>query len=218
MQTSAGALLAVIAVLVGTAFGVVFLLAGSMTSPTPLPPSATVPARPSAPASVVDQAPVATQPPPATPTTQSAPRVNVIAGLAPVDVTVNLRNKGLECSGIRPGKELHSWHCKSTPAEGGGFFEHSVEVWGPSTAAVSSVNATVLQYARPSDDLAGTFLGYVATLPYEGALPAEARRWVEENVSRVDTGKPATTTIGAATFALVGPKTGRFLQITPKKG
>lgn len=125
---------------------------------------------------------------------------------------MSLKGKGLDCTGIRLGKEFNSWECR-TPKATAAISEMIAEVWGPDASSVGWINAQAFQYVRPSDDVASAFLGYVATVPYTGAQPAQARRWVEDNIGRVDTGKPAVMTIGAARFELVGPPTARFLQI-----
>lgn len=189
----------------GAVLVVALVACGGLGPPTPTAgPLAPHPATPTAAAATVASTA------PNAPT--AAPSQAVIPGLSPVDVTVNLKNKGLDCTGIRPGKELHSWACKG-PNATAGVVEFAAEVWGPSVGSVSWVNAQVFQYVQPTDEIAATFLGYVSTLPYDGAQPDQARRWVEANLPRVDTGKPTTTTIGGATFELVGPPAARFLQI-----
>ena len=71
---------------------------------------------------------------------------------------------------------------------------------------IEYVTATALGYGNAG---AATFLGFVATLPYDGARPNEARQWVEERVTRGG----GETTIGAAVFRLSGPQDARTLDI-----
>jgi hypothetical protein len=60
----------------------------------------------------------------------------------------------------------------------------------------------------PSDEAAADFLGFVATLLYEGAEPARARQWVVENVS-----SGGKLTIGNANFELSSEERARVLRI-----
>ncbi|MGH2554366.1 MAG: hypothetical protein ACRDHO_01425 [Actinomycetota bacterium] len=55
-----------------------------------------------------------------------------------------------------------------------------------------------------STDLAGSYLGFCATVPYDGAAPDAARAWVRDNVSAVQPGTPIEETFGGIRFILSG--------------
>lgn len=57
-------------------------------------------------------------------------------------------------------------------------------------------------------DAAETYLSFIATMPYDTADQQKAKQWVTDNLGSVDGEKSATITIGDATFALYGAKTG----------
>lgn len=78
---------------------------------------------------------------------------------------------------------------------------------GESANRIDSVSATVVVY-NGSDTPAADFLGFLATVPFDGDDPATARSWVAANIS---TG--GTMEIGSARFTLSGPLGGRSLDI-----
>jgi hypothetical protein len=44
---------------------------------------------------------------------------------------------------------------------------------------VDLIESVILQFANPDTELAATFLGFMATMPYDGSVQQEARNWVE---------------------------------------
>ena len=54
-----------------------------------------------------------------------------------------------------------------------------VDIWGRDTIGVDWIQSAVLQFANPDKEFAASFLGFMATMPYHGAVPEEARNWVE---------------------------------------
>lgn len=64
------------------------------------------------------------------------------------------------------------------------FNEH-VRIAGDSPTKISEIRAAYTNYSLGKTvNLAKPFLGFIATLSYEGAKPEEARKWVEENLSK----------------------------------
>src|SRR5215208_3810129 len=98
----------------------------------------------------------------------------------------------------------------STLTSGAGIAPLSPSVWHTSiTDAPRSVSARISgEGGMPSDEAAADFLGFVATLLYEGAEPARARQWVVENVS-----SGGKLTIGNANFELSSEERARVLRI-----
>ena len=90
------------------------------------------------------------------------------------------------------------WTCKSTIS---GIIALRVDSVSASEVQVERVLAAVT-IAGPSttqvDAAAASFLGFVATLPYQGADPVAARQWVEANAASTTTQIPRATFGGAA--------------------
>jgi hypothetical protein len=96
-----------------------------------------------------------------------------IAGLAVPDIVSHLADHGLDCEGPRPrGETMSSWECRP-PSKAGGV-EREVSIVGQDRERIRSVTARVSgdDSGMPPEEAAADFLGFVATLPYEGADPA----------------------------------------------
>lgn len=145
------------------------------------------------------------------------PRPFGIPGLGSPDLTINLENRGLTCSGPRQEQTMASWRCELADST---EVRYQVEYLG-APSSIEYVNATVSQLGSVSDDsLAASFFGYVATIPYDGALPSDARAWVEANVGGMTEAADMTERqFGPAMFRLRGPERARTLSIaTPDSG
>jgi len=131
-----------------------------------------------------------------------------IPGLAPVDIYLNLENKGFTTD-KRFGKEQHTFVCK----EETGAFLNTASITIPASQGadvVTVVNAMHQNYSAASTDaLAVGFLGYCATLPYDGAEPAKARAWVEANI-----GKNVSAVFGGVSFQLFANGQTRILRLS----
>ena len=129
------------------------------------------------------------------------PTPSNIPGLTPQDVYLNLENRGFKCSEpelMRPDNEVR-WTCEKKEANG----EYLVEINSSDANSVRLVEAWVISYDRArADALAQDFLGYVATTPYEGAQPEEAKVWVKQSV-----GSKASAEFGGVSYTL-GSKAG----------
>jgi hypothetical protein len=135
-----------------------------------------------------------------------------IPGLTPQDVYLNLENRGFKCSEpelIGPDNEVR-WTCEKKGANG----EYLVEINSSDANSVRLVEAWVISDdpAR-ADGLAQDFLGYVATVSYEGAQPEEAKAWVEQNV-----GSKASAEFGGVSYTLGGKAGRRFLKLEKLEG
>jgi hypothetical protein len=135
-----------------------------------------------------------------------------IPGLTPQDVYLNLENRGFKCSEpelMGPDNEVR-WTCEKQEANG----EYLVEINSSDANSVRLVEAWVISDdpAR-ADALAQDFLGYVATVPSEGAQPEEAKAWVEQNV-----GSKASAEFGGVSYTLGGRADRRFLRLEKPEG
>lgn len=132
------------------------------------------------------------------------PNVHAIPGLTNADIKLNLQDRGFDCSGPELTGDTATWSCTRTS----GLADLTVRYWGPSPTVVEGVDA---QSIFADDQLAAEFLGFIATLPYDGADPVAARDWVQARI-----GQAKSTTIGGARFTLGGPENARYLTIQPK--
>jgi hypothetical protein len=129
------------------------------------------------------------------------------------DVTVNLEKRGFEFADGEYGKKYYTQLGEYRNPYA--MTDAYVQTTGYAYSRIFSVDTTVMYYGDPenADVSAREILGYVATLPYEGSQPNEARAWVEDNVSKVDEGVVKTATFGGASYELYGPMTARTLEI-----
>jgi len=179
-------------------------------TPTPKPSPTPTPIRTPTPTPFVPTPSPAPPIPTPTPVPQPTPTPSAptqIAGLAAADVTINLKDKGFKCTGPTINK-FATWECDFMPDSGA--FEYHVEVMGRTPTNIFSVDCTVLNFSTLStEEIAGEFLGYMATLPYKDSDPTTARQWVDDHL--VDGGK---MTIGTAQFYLYGSGANRILEMT----
>jgi hypothetical protein len=196
----------------------IVLVSNIVNPPTAGAPSAT-------PGSDTTEEPSATSPAPTTePTVAATSTIEpstvqattaapaAIPGLNPADVTVNLEERGFTCSGPELGELYYHRVCEGDETS---LVHMVVEIYGRELFTVDYISATVFQFVdQPSDELSGTFLGYLATLPYDGATPEEARAWVEETLPTVQgDGGTQSTTFGGVPYELLGPPTARILTM-----
>lgn len=112
--------------------------------------------------------PVAAAPPVAPVATDSDPS---IPGLHAVDVTKNLAARGYQCSDMRREASGVSWSCDFRS-------ENIVTVSGQGPTRIEYVSVTSLG----DETEAAAALGYIATIPFDGADPSTAREWVKQNI------------------------------------
>jgi hypothetical protein len=138
-----------------------------------------------------------------------AETIATIPELMPVDVYLNLTNKGFTKEGPRTVGDSTYWLCTSATPE----LTYRVEIYAPKNAsAVSSVSASLTNSGtQDTAALAAEFFAYVATLPYDGAEPERAAQWVKANA-----GRNAKATFGPVTFEIfANAPRARILRIAP---
>lgn len=149
-----------------------------------------------------------------------------IPGIEASDIKLNLEKYGFSFTGPRPlSKEV-----------GGGYLDDG-KVRDPDTGVelsctISAENPLKINSVTFRTDgtlVAGTispkiylataegFLGFCATLPYDGAEPEKAKTWVIENIKNVKTGQPIYTTIGSVEYRLAGNEYFTTLSIKPEE-
>src|SRR5215212_8670026 len=146
------------------------------------------------------------------PKSKPKPEPSNIPGLTPQDVYLSLENRGFTCSEpelMQPEDEVR-WTCERQGTKG----RYLVEISSKDANSVRLLKAWVISHERArADALAGDFLGYVATVPYEGAQPEKAKAWVEQNV-----GSKASAEFGGVSYTLGGKADRRFLELEKLEG
>ena len=134
--------------------------------------------------------------------------VATIPGIAAVDLYSNLTYRGFSLDKSL-SSEIKSWTC--TQKNASNMYEASI--FGPGSTEITKISASVLNYSTSdTGSMAAEFLGFIATLPYDGASPVQARQWVESNINR-----NISTVIGGVRFKIFSNKEGsktRILEMT----
>ena len=132
-----------------------------------------------------------------------------IPGIAAVDVHGNFTNKGFILKKDLNTK-LASWMCVQETSE----YYFDVTVYGKDASRITKIEATALNYTnKDTASVVRDFIGYVATIPYDGSQPVKARQWVFDNIN-----KNASMTIGTVRFEIyANPDTprARILEMIP---
>ena len=141
------------------------LLNGCAPASTPIPPT---------------QIPPTFTPSPIPPTFTPEPTATeestaLLPGLKPANVTVNLKQRGFACDPVEQVQFYYITTCTKDSVD----YSLRVDIWGHETIAVDLIQSSVLQVANPDKEFAASFLGFMATMPDDGAVQEEARNWVE---------------------------------------
>lgn len=140
-----------------------------------------------------------------------------IPGVTPVDIELNLRRNDFDCGaaerGEYEGETFYTWTCERNDAE----IQYIVMFTSRNLDTVDYINASVLQFGSPSNEVAKSLLGFVATIAFIGSEEnqVQAKTWVEETLPKLtgQAGDVHSTTINGVSMELAGPNTGRFLRI-----
>ena len=99
----------------------------------------------------------------------------LLPGLMPANVTVNLEQRGFTCDSLEQVQIYYARTCTKDSVD----YSLRVDIYGREAFAVDLIESSVLQFANPDKEFAASFLGFMATMPYDGAVQEEARNWVE---------------------------------------
>jgi hypothetical protein len=142
-----------------------------------------------------------------TPTLASTPNSKVtgqLPGLSAVNVTVKLEGQEFTCTQVKKVAGHYERTClKGLPSTN--LFQ--VVISGSEPFVVDFIRTSVRQNENPDNKIATEFLSFVATLPYDGATPDDARAWVESTIPTLS-GQPddaKETMFGAVKYVLSGP-------------
>lgn len=128
----------------------------------------------------------------------------VIPGLMPVDVYGSLKSMGFEI------KKDFNPCCIWMASDGSQPVWYKADIYGEDAASVKRINAWIVGFdGIDYSKLGKPYLGFIASLPYDGSQPDKARSWVEKNINR----KGAETDIGGVRFKIDLTKTSRHLSV-----
>jgi len=134
--------------------------------------------------------------------------VATIPGIVAVDVHGNFTDIGFELT-----KDIKTTRSSWTVTDETTEHDFTVVIYG-TPSEVFEIEATALNFSsKDTGEVTKAFLGYVATIPYDGSSPIEAKKWVESNINT-----SAETTFGSVELEIVAnpdsPRA-RILMISP---
>jgi len=147
----------------------------------------------------------------------------LIPDIEAADIKLNLEKWGLKFTGPRPFKDDTGYLDDGEVVDPDTQVKLSCTIMAKTPMAIQSVTfradgALVAGNISPERYLAVSkgFLGYCATLPYDGSEPEKAREWVEKNLDQANQpDKPIVTVIGQVEYKLAGAKYFRLLSMKP---
>ncbi len=148
-----------------------------------------------------------TRGPTSTPTPSAARQVQgALPGLQAADIKVSLEERDFNCTQAEKFKtaNLYVWTCQQET----GSFLFRVDIYGETLTTVDYISVTALDYSGLNSNLSGEFLGFIATVPYDGAEPIKAREWVSKNILGEQ-----STTFGQVRYEIYGPSEAKILTI-----
>jgi hypothetical protein len=135
--------------------------------------------------------------------------IGQLPGLSPRNVTVALEDQRFTCTEVKKGAVYYQRTCsRGVP----GVEVFLVVISGRTPSIVDFIEASIQQYENPKNEIAIEILGLVAGLPYEGAVPDEAKAWVESTVPALSGGTQETT-LGGVKYVLYGTLTKLTLEM-----
>ena len=138
--------------------------------------------------------------------------IGQLPGLSPVNVTVNLEQREFTCTAVKKGVVYYERSCtKGLPSTN--LFH--VLISGREPFIVDFIETSVRQNENPDNKIAIEFLSFMATMPYDGATPEDARAWVESTIPTLS-GKlddVQEMVFGGLKYKLYGPPTALTLEM-----
>jgi hypothetical protein len=135
-----------------------------------------------------------------------------LPGLSPVNVTVGLEGQKFTCTAVKKGTVSYERTCvRGLPS----INLIQVLISGKEPSIVDFIDVSVLQNENPENKAAQELLSFIASMPYDGATPEEARAWVERTIPAIS-GKPGgvqETVFGDVKYVLRGSITEINLEV-----
>jgi hypothetical protein len=144
--------------------------------------------------------------------TPNAKVTGQLPGLSPRNVTVSLEEQKFTCTQVKKGVVYYERTCtRGVPS----VQVFHVVISGREPFLVDFIEASVLQYEKPDIEIANSILGFIATMPYEGATPEDARAWVESTIPDLSSepGGAQEMVFGGVKYVLYGKPTALTLEM-----
>ncbi len=135
--------------------------------------------------------------------TQTPEVRGVLAGLSPVNITLNLEQQNFTCTAVKKATMYYKRTCtKGTSST----YLLQVIISGREPFIVDFIETSVLQYSNPDSKTAIPIVAFMAGMPYEGATPKEAQAWVESTIPALEgtSGEPQERVFAGVKYALYG--------------
>lgn len=162
---------------------------------------------------------VAVQEPALTEEAASVEEAKLIPGITAADVKQNLKKWGFKFAGPRPisGQSESLDEGKTVDPDTNAELSCTITEINPMKITYLTFRTEIGSgNGENFSAITSGFLGYCATLPYDGAEPEKARSWVEQNVAKVL--KPEdtlTNTFGNVEYTLSGTEFAKILSLKP---
>jgi len=132
------------------------------------------------------------------------PESNVMHGVSTGYIQVMLEEVNFDCEVVYAPTSTdpyYKWECTREDLTKSMI----LEMWSPSFEFISLIRTRIIQYGTPDDSVAINYLGFIATLPYDGSNPQQAKEWVENALPTLTgDGDVQETIIGGIRFSLYG--------------
>jgi hypothetical protein len=129
-----------------------------------------------------------------------------------MNVTVSLEAQKFTCTNVKKQGSYHQRACtRGVPS----VEVFTVVIAGREPFVVDHIEASVMQHNDPDLEIATSILGLVASMPYDGAMPEEARAWVERSIPvlSAEPGGVQERVFGGVQYILYGPPTALTLEM-----
>ena len=135
----------------------------------------------------------------------------LLPSLFPPNLVASLEERGFVCNPVERGELYFVRTCEKDT----GSYLLRVDIYGRELFLADLVEASILQFVgEPSDELTASFLGFMATIPYDGATPQRAQEWVESTIPTLeDEGDARVQFFGGVKYRLVGTSAAMTLEI-----
>jgi hypothetical protein len=135
--------------------------------------------------------------------TQTPDMTGILAGLSPVNITLNLEQQNFTCTAVKKVTAHYQRTCtKGTSST----YLFQVVISGRETFIVDFIETSVLQYSNPDSKTAIPIVSFMASMPYDGATPEDAQAWVESTIPALEgtSGDPQERIFGGVKYVLSG--------------
>ncbi|GAQ25090.1 hypothetical protein [Tepidanaerobacter syntrophicus] len=147
----------------------------------------------------------------------------IIPGLKAADIKLNLVKWGLKEASSKKseGSDDISYISSVVDSETGADLSYFIMT--NSALNVKYATFSIINLAAISEEdflnIATGYLGYCATVPFDGAEPEKSKQWIEDNIKKCnEAGKIETLNVGNVEFSLYGTgNSSRYLEIKPIK-